>query len=286
MAGVSTDRLATRPGVLGGARLHYTYRPTIGTRLTEQWVRPPLHLNKAYHEDEWAISLLMSPTAGLFDNDLLEIDARVSAGAKAALISPAACRVHTMPSGHATVRQHYVVEAGALLDVWPAPLILQKDASLRQRTRLDVAAEATVLLCEIVAPGRAAFGEAFEFRQWNSQLGIYREGDLLAFENFTCQPERGDVADWRALYPGGSYASIYFLSPKPLLDFIQALHELDTPDAMIGASPLREGGVGIKILAADGIRLRKAIFLARNLLSFYADVSFPKGLFRAQTYFN
>lgn len=281
-----SELVSTRPGVFGGARLRYTWRPSVGTRLTEQWVRPPLYLNKAYHEDEWAISILMSPTAGLFDNDLLEIDARVSAGAKAALISPAACRVHTMHSGHATVRQHYVVEAGALLDVWPAPLILQKDASLRQRTRLDLAADATVLLSEIVSPGRAAFGEAFEFRQWNSQLRIYREGDLLAFENFTCQPERGDVADWRALYPGGSYASIYFLSPKPLLNLIQMLHDLDTPDSMIGASPLRAGGLGVKILAADGISLRKTIFLVRNLLISKAEISFPKALHRAQTYFN
>jgi urease accessory protein len=105
----------------------------------------------------------MSPTAGLLENDLLEVEATVAAEANAALISPAACRVHTMHAGCATVRQHYIVESGAVLDVWPAPLILQEDASIRQFTRLDVAADATVLLCELVSPGRTAFGEAFEF---------------------------------------------------------------------------------------------------------------------------
>ena len=282
----TTDLPPARIGVLGGARLRYTHAPGVGTRLTEQWVRPPLHLGKSYHEDAWEISILMSPTAGLLDKDLLEVEATVAAGANAALISPAACRVHTMDAGCATIRQHYTVESSAVLDVWPAPLILQKDASIRQFTRLDVAADATVLLCELVSPGRTAFGEAFEFSQWDSQLRIYREGSLLAYENFCCQPKQGDVADWRALYPCGSYASFYFLSPEPLGDIIQIIHDLEMPDAMIGASPLREGGLGIKILARDGISLRKTIFLVRNLLIHKSKQNFPQALHRAQTYFN
>jgi urease accessory protein len=245
-----------------------------------------LHLTKAYHEKGWAISILMSPTAGLLDGDLLEVEATVAAGAKAALISPAACRVHTMEVGHATVRQHYRVEAGAVLDVWPAPLILQKNATLRQTTRLDVAADATVLLCEVITPGRAAFGECFEFSEWSSKLRIYREGTLLAYENFSCSPKRGDLAGWRALYPKGSYASFYFLSPEPLGEMVQALHDLETPGATIGASPLREGGLGVKILAADGISLRQTIFLVRNLLIIQTNLTFPQALQRAQTFFN
>lgn len=281
-----TESVSTRTGILGGARLHYTHTDVIGTRLTEQWVRPPLHLAKAYHEGDWEISLLTSPTAGLLDNDLIEVEARVANGAKAALISPAACRVHTMDAGHATMRQYYKVEEGAVLDVWPAPLILQKNASLRQVTRLDIDPGATVLFCEIVSPGRAAFGEAFEFTEWRSQLKIFRQGSLLAYENFSCQPERGDVADWQALYPAGSYASFYFLSPKPLANLIQKLHDLETPDSMVGTSPMREGGLGLKILAADGISLRKTICMVRNLLISHTEQTFPRALQRAQTYFN
>lgn len=285
MSSVSPAPPHKRPAVLGGAKLRYTTEASLGTRLTEQWVRPPLHLAKAYHEKDWEVSILTSPTAGLLDGDLLEIEAVIEAGGKAALISPAACRVHTMASGHATVKQHYTVEAGAVLDVWPAPLILQKEASIHQSTRLDVAADATVLLCEVISPGRATYGEAFEFTEWGSQLRIYREGQLLAYENFSCQPERGDVADWRSQYPEGSYASFYFLSPDPLGELVQTLHDLNTPDATIGASPLREGGLGIKILAADGISLRKTIFLVRNLLIAHTNITFPQALQRAQTFY-
>lgn len=275
-----------RRGVSGGACLRYTKDAEEETRLTEQWVRPPLHLAKAYHEDGWEISLLTSPTAGLLDGDLLKVDVTIASGASAALISPAACRVHTMESGHATIQQHYIVEQGAILDVWPAPLILQKNAHLRQSTRLDVAGDATVLFCEVVSPGRAAFGEAFSFKDWRSKLKIYRDGTLVAYENFSSQPARGDLADWRALYPSGTYAGFYYLTPEPLADLIQTLHELDTPDAMIGASPLREGGCGIKILAADGVSLRKTIALVRNQLLKHCKRELPSALRRAQTFFN
>ena len=71
-------------------------------------------------------------------------------GAKAAIISPAACRVHTMAQGHAEIKQHYKIEAGAVLDIWPAPLVLQKDAALRQSTLLEAAPDATVFFCELI----------------------------------------------------------------------------------------------------------------------------------------
>lgn len=286
MLAETTELQPSRPAVNGGARLRYTPVPDVGTRLTEQWVRPPLHLAKAYHERDWAISLLTSPTAGLLDGDVLKVDVSVGTGAKAALISPAACRVHTMEQGHATVEQVYRVDSGAVLDVWPAPLVLQKDASIRQSTRLDVAADATVLLCEVVSPGRAAYGEAFEFTEWRSKLRIYREGALLAYENFSCVPSRGDVADWRERYPNGTYASFYYLTPEPVQELVQQLHDLETPDASIGASVLHEGGLGIKILAASGIELRKAVFSIRSLLIPHSKQSFPSALQRAQTFFH
>ncbi|MEC8190237.1 MAG: hypothetical protein VX033_03550, partial [Verrucomicrobiota bacterium] len=45
---------------------------------------------------------------------------------------------------------------------------------------------------------------------------------------------------------------------------------------MSGANPLREGGLGIKVLARDGISLRKTIFLVRNLLIIKSKQDFLK----------
>ena len=92
MTVASTGKASLRNAVLGGVSLRYANVDSKGTRLLNQSVRPPLHLAKAYHEKDWAISLLTSPTAGLLEGDQIEISARVEASARAALISPASCR--------------------------------------------------------------------------------------------------------------------------------------------------------------------------------------------------
>lgn len=280
-----TKPASARVAVCGGARLRFATRDGVGTRLLEQRVRPPLHLTKAYHENDWAISLLTSPTAGLLEGDALNIDTELGPGSRAALISPAACRVHTMSDGVARIQQKYSLAAGSALDVWPASLVLQKDAALHQETEIDCAADATLFFTEILAPGRAAYGESFQFREWRSCLRLRRAGQLVAFENFRCSPEAGEPADWRQHYPQGLYASIYYLSPQSYGTSVEALHQLDIAEATIGASPLREGGIAIKILAASGIQLRRSILAVRELLIPQTGLGFPPALQRAQTFF-
>jgi urease accessory protein len=280
----ATLRQQVRPTVEGGVQLQYEAEGS-GTSLKKQWVRPPLHLAKTYHDHTWAINLLTSPTAGLLEGDSLKIDCTVSTGARAALVSPAACRVHTMRDGYASINQHYKVEADAALDVWPAPLVLQKNATLNQETRLEIEATSTVLLTEIVSPGRASYGESFAFKNWRSQLRIYRSGKLIAYENFKFDPGAGDVADWRSRFPNGPYVSIYFLTPTPVTDLIEPLNKLSTDTVAIGASPLREGGLGIKVLAQDGLALRKSVLQIREALIQASGIEFPHSLKRAQTFF-
>jgi urease accessory protein len=281
---ITENQPAKRPAVSGGVRLAYIADPK-GSTLKEQWVRPPLHIAKTYHDKGWAINLLTSPTAGLLEGDHLEIDCKAGAGAKAALISPAACRVHTMGTGNALIRQTYVVKEQATLDVWPAPLVLQKAANLTQETTVEVDSSSTLLLTEIISPGRASYGESFEFKSWRSKLRIYRSGTLLTYENFQVSPENNDVADWRSHFPDGPYVSIYFLTPQPTSELIEPLHELSSDEAAVGASPLREGGIGIKLLAKDGLVLRKAVLRIRELLIKASATEFPHTLKRAQTFF-
>ena len=272
--------------VHGGARLVYASDITGDTYLAKQWVRPPLHLSKAYMEHGWAISQLMSPTAGLLDGDIIEIDTKVEAGAKAGLISPAACRAHTMTNGYATIDQNYSVGENAILDLWPAPVILQKDASLKQFTKVDLTTSSTLLLCEIISPGRVTFGEAFTFKSWKSKLRIRRDDCLLAFENFTVNPAQGGALDWRQKSPTATYASLYFVSPDYDDLLVEKIHRIEEDGVYIGASALRENGLGIKILANDGIALRKAISTVRSLLIETIPAKYPTALQRGQTFFN
>ena len=273
-----------RPAVQGGVRLRYCAGSN-RTTLKEQWVRPPLHLAKTYEDKGWAINLLTSPTAGLLEGDQLDVECRVEAGAKAALISPAACRVHTMSKGEAIIRQHYQVGKNAALDVWPAPLVLQAASRLTQVTKVEVEDSSTLLLTEIVSPGRATYGESFEFDSWRSKLRIYRSGTLVSYENFQVVPKNNDVADWRNRFPDGPYVSIYFLTSQSISELIEPLNALSTDQVAIGASMLKEGVLGVKALAQDGLALRKSVLQIREILIPSSGLDFSHTLKRAQTFF-
>lgn len=285
MLAFSNKNDLSRSAVKGGANLVYGLNSLGDSALSKQWVSPPLHMSKTHQEDGFAISQLLSPTAGLLQGDLLEVKVSVLDAAKVAVISPAACRIHSMDSGYAQVKQSYSVETGGFLDVWTAPLILQAASKLKQETILDIAEGACALFCEIVSPGRSAFGEQFEFEQWQSNTRILYNDTLINYENFTCEPKKGDVRDWQDAYPEGNYASMYLISGCDFDEFIAEMHQIETPDAIIGLSDLNKAGLGIKILAKDGVSLRRTIVLLRERLFKELKLSIPASLNRSQSFF-
>ncbi len=275
----------SRSAVKGGAHLVYGLNSLGASSLIKQWVSPPLHISKAHQEEGFAISQLLSPTAGLLEGDILEMEVTVQENTNAAVISPAACRIHSMNSGYAHIQQTYSVEKDGYLDVWTAPLILQATSRLKQKTVLNVATGGCLLFCEIITPGRSAFGEQFAFEQWQSNTRIFYDGNLINYENFTCEPKKGDVRDWQEAYPDGNYASIYLICDRDFEAIIADMHQIETPEAIIGLSDLNGPGLGIKVLAKDGVSLRKTIILVREKLFEALHFNIPPSLNRSQSFF-
>jgi urease accessory protein len=278
--------LGSASRVDGGLRLVFDTGPNGDTRLRESWFCPPLHLSRAYREAGWQLHLVTSPTAGLFAGDRIAIDCRVGAHAKVSLIGPAASRVHGMQAcEQAQVSQHYQVAGGAWLDAWSAPMILQQGAALDQDLRVEVDAGGAALIAEVTYPGRPAHETCFTFRHWRSRAKVFYDGTLVAFEQFLLRPGSGMEADWSAHFPGGPYASLHYLNGKPCQDCLEQLHALAIEGALIGASPFRVGGLGVKLLACDGVALRHAFLEVRRVLMAHSGVCLPGAIQRAQTFF-
>ena len=275
----------SRSAVKGGAHLVYGLNSLGASSLIKQWVSPPLHISKAHQEDGFAISQLLSPTAGLLEGDILEMKVTVQENTNAAVISPAACRIHSMNSDYAHIQQTYSVEKGGYLDVWAAPLILQATSRLKQETVINVSIGGCLLFCEVIAPGRSAFGEQFAFEKWQSNTRIFYGGNLINYENFTCEPKKGDVRDWQEAYPNGNYASLYLICNREFEAIIAEMHKIEMPEAIIGLSNLNKSGLGIKVLARDGVSLRKAILFVREKLFEMMEFNIPPALNRSQSFF-
>ena len=258
------------------------------TALRAQSFRAPVHIGKG-HWDSAADVLTVhtvNATAGLFAGDAVDWRVRVEAGARLRLVSPSATRVfrHARPGGAIpgedarTNQAFHVGGAGAWLEVWPEGFIPHAGCRHRQTTRLDVEAGGGALLCEILAPGRVAMGEAWAFERLRWALDISHAGRPVARERWDLRPaERPEsLAGWRLedrkLFPAPPfYASLFLIgAATPALDgWLEDEDGLSKSGSgcRVGASRLEgEAGWMVKVLAADGAVLRRTLGTVRAAL--------------------
>jgi urease accessory protein len=155
------------------------------TRITDLACRPPLQVLRAHHVDrerpDLASVLLASPAGGILQGDQLTIDIRVGPGARLRVGTQSATRIYRTPAGGARQVVRLEVEAGGYLDYLPDPYIPYAGSQFTSGTTAIVAADAVLMIGEVVAPGRAARGEILAFERFESRVEIAMPvGTLLA----------------------------------------------------------------------------------------------------------
>lgn len=238
------------------------------TRLRHQSFRAPIHLSKPFRDADALVVNIVNPTAGSLDGDRLRIDVRVERGARLLLTTPSANRVHTMRGGHAEVTQRFRVEAGGSLEWWPELLIPQRGARYRQRTEIDLADGAELLFFEMLAPGRTAMGEVFAYDELRWATDLRRGGKLIARERYHLSPENDSLAALRRRFPQAYYASAFVAAPGWRLPLAcwETLRSCQSKDAWVGVSALSESAFVWKLVAADGLALRRIAGTAREVI--------------------
>ena len=234
-----------------------------------QSFRAPFHLSKPYWDEHALLVQIVNPTAGVLAGDVLSSRVKVESGARLLLTTPSANRIHAMPSGCASLEQHFSVADGAWLEVMPELFIPQSQCRYRQRTVIEVVAGGELFFVETLAPGRVARGEVFEFTEVEWEFELRHAGNLIARERFALRPFDESTTSLRHPFPTGYYASCYVITPRisPEHEVWRAIHDLTSDVMMIGVSRLVAGGSTIKILAADSITLSRTLRAIRMLLA-------------------
>ena len=126
----------------------------------------------------------------------------------------------------------------------------------------------TLLLAEMLAPGRVASGEAFAYEWLRWETDVFAGEERVARERYTLQPGTPSVEAMRRVFPNAYYASLYVVSEQ--LDESaacwRAIHDLQSERAWVGVSRLRRAGWVVKIVAADSLGLRDVMAEVRRLI--------------------
>lgn len=242
------------------------------TVLAAQAFRAPFHVSKPYWDADTGTLLVqvVNPTAGILSGDTLESVIAVDAGAALLVTTPSASRVFQMRGGSAECHQHFAVARGGWLEVMPEPLVPHRGCRYRQVTRIEAEPGGELFFADMLMPGRVAHDEAWVWDALCLEVSVRRGGELVLHERFN--PSGEELRSLARLMGSGDaacFGNAVLIAEDGADDagWRAAVHALQGDGLWAGVSRLRAGGWSLKLVATDGVRLRKGLKETRRILS-------------------
>jgi urease accessory protein len=160
--------------------------------VTRAFATSPLRLLTPANHGHAAWIYTSSFGGGLVDGDDLALDLTIGAGASAYLSTQSATKVYRSPGG-TRARTRGVVERNGLLIAAPDPVVPFAGSRYRQRQQFDIAADAGLVVVDVVASGRRAAGERWSFLEYESVVAITIGGRLRVYDAIALRQADGDV---------------------------------------------------------------------------------------------
>jgi urease accessory protein len=237
------------------------------TRIVDLECHGPVQVLRCHYLDagapDMAFVMIASPGGGVLQGDCLTIDVRVREGARVHVGTQSATRLYRMPNGAARFETRFDVERGAYLEHLPDPWLPFADSHVSIETEVVADPGATVVLGEVVAPGRAARGEILQQRRFESSIVASRPSGTLLFSDATvldCGDALGDpgmLGSHRAV--GSLHAIGPDIEPGILRSAIAAALR-GTSTAYAGASSLpNDAGAWLRVIADDTGEASRAV---------------------------
>jgi urease accessory protein len=250
--------------VRASMRLCFSREPSTGaTFLAESSQEPPLKVVRAFAQaDGTALVHLHNVSGGLLGGDQLALQVNLGSSTSVQLTTTGATRIYRCRQGVSPTTQSNVIFVGkdALLEYLPDATIPFAGAHYVQRTSIDLGAGAGLFWWEIVAPGREARGELFEYKHFEMRTRVTALGRKIAAENIRLRPAEFNVASLARLGPY-RYSATFYICRVGLDASYWRSAEDHVRGLTSGLSRLGEILWGVSSLVADGLVVR---CLARN----------------------
>ncbi len=261
------ERAVTRPGSDGLLELVAESAPDGRTFLSKRRQRFPLRLTTPLYLDParpgMAFVYMQNPSGGLFEGDDHSISLTTRPGALVHLTTQAASKAYRTDSGCARQRVELAVAADAFVEYVADPLIPHAGARFEQDVVANVGPGGALIVAETVAPGRVAFGEAFEYTRLSLDTRISCDGEEAAVDSVLLEPSKLDPRRPGILGEYAYLSSLFAVQPggdaEALARSIAAAVE-NTSDCLGATGVLpSESGVLARMLASSGISAQRVL---------------------------
>lgn len=235
--------------------------PTGRTCIRTLHQRFPLRTTVPFYLDsqdrQMAFIYTQNPTGGVFEGDRLLTRVALEPHARVHLTTQSATKVFSMTADHAEQHYRFTLGESAVLEHMPDMLIPHAKAQLRQQIRVELAPGAGYIGAEVVAPGRVARDERFEYRSLQLVTSVLHDGREMATDVVRLMPAERDPRG-----PGGLGSHDYLVTMTVATrgrsldptDFDAVAAEA-VGDNGVGAAGALPGGAGVAIrLLTDSSR--------------------------------
>jgi urease accessory protein len=264
--------------VSGSLTLDFKRDPLSGdTVLAASAQEPPLRIVRPFRlEDGSALVHLHNLSGGLLGGDCLRMSINLAAGASVQLTSTGATRVYRARENSAASSQinHFSIGENGLLEYVPDAIIPFAKSRFRQQTAIDIEMGGGLFYWEILAPGRSARGEVFEYECVQLKTNVNANGRVIAAENVRLQPQfrgltalarLGPYRYWTTFYIArvGIGAGAWREAEQKLREVIDCFHR--PGEALWGVSTLPAHGLVVRAIAKSGSEI------LRNLRTIWTE---------------
>jgi urease accessory protein len=206
-------------------------------------------------EGEGLSGVFVNTAGGIAGGDRFDIDIAAAEGARLTLTTAAAEKVYRAPGPGAKLNIALKAGAGAHLSWLPQETILFDRARISRRIDIDLAADASLLLCEIVVFGRAAMGEKMLHGEFIDRWRLRRGGRLVFAETVRLDGDIGAKLSQPAIAKGGVAIGTALIVPGDEAVVERIREAAETFGGEVGISAWN-GFAMARFCAQDAARLR------------------------------
>ncbi|MBA2400080.1 MAG: urease accessory protein UreD [Bradyrhizobium sp.] len=206
-------------------------------------------------EGEGLSGVFVNTAGGIAGGDRFDIDIAAGAGARLTLTTAAAEKVYRAAGPAAQLNIALRAEAGAHLAWLPQETILFDRARISRRIDIDLADDASLLLCEIVVFGRAAMGERMLHGEFIDRWRLRRAGKLVFAETIRLDGDIGAKLSLPAIAKGGVAIGTALIAPGDEAVVERIREASETFGGEVGISAWN-GFAMARFCAQDAARLR------------------------------
>ena len=208
-------------------------------------------------------AVLVNTAGGIVAGDRLDIEVTVGPGAAVTLTSAAAEKIYRSEAEPARIATRLILAPASRAAWIPQETILFDGARLRRRFAVDLAADASFVVAEIVVFGRAASGERDIAGALHDSWRVRRAGRLVFADETRLEGTIGTTLARAAVANGAGACALVLVAGPDAPDRLDAVRAgLDalgrTASVEAGAS-LKDGIIVARMLARSGELLRLAV---------------------------